>query len=213
MDNKPTTSPGSGSQALSTWPDPSAERVKAPSPQRVQARRELFWNNVIREMLTALSVMRLERESDVYDPAAEKGTRQTFDGRLAVITTLGARIPIAEVHPLFACSVPSSPESRELSEEVQCTVFQIRTPGGEVYTLPLHEIRAFHALTPELLAQIEEHARQQEQLRQPRGANQPFGFAAFTSLSRGLGDMKEVAGGEAPPEQEDGDDGEEDGEA
>lgn len=161
-------------------------------PQAAIARRELFWNNVIREMLTALSVMRLARDSQVYDPQAEEHLRDTFDGRLAVVTSLGARIPIAEVHPLFACSVNSSAEQREISEQVQCTVFQIRTPGGEVYTLPVHEIRSFHALTPELLAQIEAQARAQEEAAAAgRGetvgdeeGSRPFGFAAFTSLSQ-----------------------------
>ena len=86
----------------------------AGDPQAAAARRELFWNNVIREMLTALSVMRLARDSQVYDPDAEGHLRDTFDGRLAVITSLGARIPIAEVHPLFACSVNSSAEQREM---------------------------------------------------------------------------------------------------
>lgn len=157
-------------------------------PDLVIARRELFWNNVIREMLAALSAMRLTRDSALYDPDQEKEILQTFDGRLAIITTQGARIPIAEVHPVFACSVNTSAEQRELSEEVQCTVFQIRTPGGEVYTLPVHEIRAFHALTPELLARIEEQAKRQESSAsedsQSRG---PFGFAAFTSLARNGG--------------------------
>ena len=92
-------------------------------PQAAIARRELFWNNVIREMLTALSVMRLARDSQVYDPQAEEHLRDTFDGRLAVVTSLVARIPIAEVHPLFACSVNSSAEQGEISEQVQCTVF------------------------------------------------------------------------------------------
>lgn len=161
-------------------------------PEAAMARRELFWNNVIREMLTALSAMRLARDSQVYDPSAEEHLRDTFDGRLAVVTSLGARIPIAEVHPLFACSVNTSAEQRELSEQVQCTVFQIRTPGGEVYTLPVHEIRSFHALTPELLAQIEAQARAQDEAAaagrgepaEDQDTKRPFGFAAFTSLSQ-----------------------------
>ncbi|MCC6286175.1 MAG: hypothetical protein IT439_12890 [Phycisphaerales bacterium] len=170
-------------------------------PEAAIARRELFWNNVIREMLTALSVMRLSRDSQVYEPEAESHLRDTFDGRLAVITSLGARIPIAEVYPLFACSVNTSAEQRELSEQVQCTVFQIRTPAGEVYTLPVHEIRSFHALTPELLAQIEAQAQQDAAAAghgdeaEGDGSNRPFGFAAFTSLSRSA---KPATGSDAP---------------
>ncbi|MBX3364153.1 MAG: hypothetical protein KF866_05245 [Phycisphaeraceae bacterium] len=192
-------------------PKSGSARRRGASPEQIKARRELFWYNVIREMLTALSVMRIERETDVYDPAAEENARQMFDGRLAVITSHGARIPIAEVHPMFACSVSTSLETRELSEEVQCTVFQIRTPGGEVYTLPLHEIRSFHTLTPELLQRIEEQARQQEEARRPREGSQPFGFAAFTSLSRGLGPAGD--GPFSPQPDEGGEDEDEQGRA
>ncbi|MFG0326790.1 MAG: hypothetical protein ACF8SC_05935 [Phycisphaerales bacterium JB037] len=151
-------------------------------PLRTVARRELFWHNVVREILTSLSIVQVSRRSGVYDPEIEHATRETFDGRYAVITTLGQRIPIAEVHPLFACSINHSPESRDLSSEVQCTVFQIRTPAGEVYTIPLHEIRSFHALTPELMAQLEAQARLAAD-GPASDADQPFGFAAFTSIS------------------------------
>jgi hypothetical protein len=71
--------------------------------------------------------------------------------------------------------------------EVECTVFQIRTPGGEVFTLPLEEMRTFHALTPELMRKLERAARREARRRgEAPGEEQiPFGFAAFTSLSRG----------------------------
>ncbi|MEM8756793.1 MAG: hypothetical protein AAGF47_03315 [Planctomycetota bacterium] len=173
-----------------------------PPPGSVTGVRELFWQNVIREMLTSLSTAGMAYEAKV---AAAKRTRMTsvidtpegrvseieiepdpppnelFDGRLAVITTSGTRIPIAGVMPLFACGIDTSTHERALSVAVECTVFQLKTPTGEMYTLPLHEIRGFHALTPELV----------ETLRAQSGVgpgesseDEPFGFAAFTSLAR-----------------------------
>ena len=186
--------------------------------------RELFWQNVIREMLTSLSMvsMKLEAEhhaervapgSVIIDtpegtitqgtpigPGTEDGEEgedleveveseeaSLFDGRLAVITTLGNRIPIADVHPLFACGVTHNSDERSLATAVECTVFQIRTPQGEVFTLPLSEIRGFHSLSPELVEKLQMQA--EAQLNQLSGRpneenQQPFGFAAFTSLAK-----------------------------
>ena len=108
-----------------------------------------------------------------------------FDGRTAVITRLGQRIPIADVYPVFACSVPSASEhDRMLSADVQCSVFQIRTPSGEVYTLPVHEIVAVHALSEALVKRLEEAAAEAFDKEQEGENHQPFGFAAFTSLAR-----------------------------
>jgi hypothetical protein len=177
------------------------------------ANRELFWQNVMREILTNLSMLSAQRpppralppgaagaataEAPVPPPpqAPAPGAESTpaddddhpelFDGRLAVITRQGQRVPIADVFPLFACGI-STPRERMLSIAVECTVFQIRTPGGEVFTLPLHELRSFHALTPELMHKLERAARRQ--MRSRPGADEdrvPFGFAAFTSLARG----------------------------
>ncbi len=161
----------------------TAGRARGGDPASTLALRELFWHNVMREMLTSLSVMAMNRSQQPYDPAMEKAMRETFDGRLAIITTFGARIAIAEVHPVFACSVPSSQADRDRSAAVQCTVFQIRTPNGESHTLPLHEIRGFHALTDELMQQIEQMALLHQQGQGPE-SQEPFGFAAFTSLGR-----------------------------
>ena len=108
-----------------------------------------------------------------------------FDGRLAVITSLGQRIPIAEVHPVFGCGVPGPNGANPLSMIVECSVFEIRTPGGEVYTLPIHEIKAFHALTPELVEEIGRSAG----LEGSGDTETPFGFAAFTSLARNQGTL------------------------
>ncbi len=144
----------------------------------VAAARDLFWNNVMREMLTSLSVEFLR-----LDPEKPGKDAELFDGRLAVLTRAGERIPIAEVHPLFACGVDSAPGQRELSIAVECTVFQIRTPTGEVFTLPLAEIRGFHALSEELINRLEAMSSRGGEEEEGEGGK-PFGFAAFTSLSK-----------------------------
>lgn len=168
-------------------------------PGRTQGVRELFWQNVIREMLTALSTAAMKRDAAMQAArrkvmttsidsaegriseaviAPELPEDNLFDGRLAIITTQGTRIPIAGVMPMFACGINTSDHERRLSVAVECTVFQISTPTGEVYTLPLHEIRGFHALTPELVDTLRAQAAPNIQ------AEEPFGFAAFTSLAR-----------------------------
>jgi hypothetical protein len=137
------------------------------------ATRDQFWQNVMQEMLTGLSAL-----------CAQDQQRDLFDGRLAIITSLGQRIAIADVAPLFACGVPGSDENRSLSAAVECTVFQVRTPEGEVFTLPLHEMRMFHTLTEELIERVKAASRSAEGPDRP---DEPFGFAAFTSLARQRG--------------------------
>lgn len=224
--------------------------------------RELFWNNVMRDILMSLSVMRLEYAEAIEraqqleaagqalgtsgadtsaapapqapggpGPSALHGTRDgarnesgdesgeedegsedredgedgggsaeerlaakaesegielsgvpPFDGRMAVITQLGVRIAIADVYPLFACSIGDTAMERALSEDVQCSVFQIRTPQGEVFTLPLHEIRSFHSLSEELMREIAESASRED--ASGVKTTVPFGFGAYTSLAK-----------------------------
>jgi len=191
--------------------DPSLTQYRPP----VGELRELFWQNVIREMLTSLSMLSMKLEArqqaekiapgsviidtpdgtitqggpqqDGEEEEEEASEAELFDGRLAVITTLGNRIPIADVHPLFACGVTHNSDERSLATAVECTVFQIRTPPGEVFTLPLSEIRGFHSLSPELVEKLQRQA--EAQLNHLTGGpdeenQQPFGFAAFTSLSK-----------------------------
>lgn len=136
--------------------------------------REQFWHNVMQELLTGLSAL-----------SAEGNDRDLFDGRLAIITTLGNRISIGDIAPVFACGVPGTADERSLSLDVECTVFQVRTPEGEVFTLPLHEIRMFHSLSEELVERVKEAARHAEGAGSETG--EPFGFAAFTSLARQRG--------------------------
>jgi hypothetical protein len=159
--------------------------------------RELFWQNVIREMLTALAMQRArvvaEREAARKQLAMQgqelppMGPPEGFDGRMAVVTSLGERIPIADITPLFACSIGGTQRERALSEDVQCTIFQIHTPSGEVYTFPVQEIRGFHALTEDAMRSMEREARTAAEAAGEETAGRvPFGFAAFTSLSREL---------------------------
>lgn len=135
----------------------------------VSQTRQLFWHNVVREMLTGLSVLAQSKP-------------EFFDGRFAVLTTAGERVPIGEVYPLFACSIPGTAWEREASVAVQCTVFRITTPDGEVYTMPVHEIRAMHALTPELMEQLAE--AEGEAGDETDEETRPFGLAAFSALPK-----------------------------
>lgn len=162
------------------------------APGMVQA-REMFWQNVTREMLTSLAMQRarLVAQAEAYrkdqvgqgkdDPGPIKEV-PGFDGRIAVVTRHGDRVPISDIMPLFACSIGGNAHTRALSEDVQCTVFQIRTPSGEVYTFPVHEIRGVHALSEEAMRAMKEEAEGKDSGE----GGAPFGFAAFTSLSREL---------------------------
>jgi hypothetical protein len=146
--------------------------TEAPAPSnldQVMLARQMFWHNVVREMLTGLSAMGQARP-------------ELFDGRMAILTQGGERIPIGEVFPMFACALIGTPAEREASVAVECTVFRVRTPGGEVFTLPLHEIRALHTLTPELVKQLEQESL--NQLGDEESPPTPFGLAAFKPPAR-----------------------------
>ena len=169
---------------------------------QILASRELFWQNVVREMLIGLAgVPSRQNEPQPANGDANKPDANSadsaksdsaldpalLDGRLAIITKSGQRIPIAAVFPLFAWGV-SAPAARDLCLAIECTIFQIKTPDGHVLTVPLHEIRTFHALSPELMERLERSARRRAARRDAQGDDDapPFGFAAFTSLARGL---------------------------
>jgi hypothetical protein len=152
----------------------------------VRALRELFWQNVLRELLSALVVASMKRHAPSQGSTSgspsgsmSKEEEALLDGRVGLVTRRGERIPVASIIPVFAATAGRTPMQRAMSAAVEGTVFQIATPAGEVYTLPLHEVRGFHALSQELM----------QQLAGDEGpdANQhdtPFGFAAFTSLAR-----------------------------
>lgn len=145
--------------------------------------RELFWQNVLREMMSGLIVasMKLHAhdtgsgESEV--PTAQE--RSLLDGRVGLITRRGERIPVASIFPVFAATSGESPHQRAMSAAVEGTVLQVVTPAGEVYALPIGDIRGFHALSEDLIKQLEGP--------EDENHNTPFGFAAFTSLARTAG--------------------------
>ncbi|MBL0869554.1 MAG: hypothetical protein IBJ18_03140 [Phycisphaerales bacterium] len=129
--------------------------------------RSLFWTNFLREMLTSISATLTASSVPVQ-----------LDGRIALLTNHGERIPVAEVHPLFACSVPGSNVDRDLSAAVQCSIFRVVTPQGDAFTLPISEIRGVHALTEELQKQIE------AEMNMDSTSEAPFGFAAYTQTAQ-----------------------------
>lgn len=156
-------------------------------PGSIMQRRELFWQNVMQEILSGLSAAAAANAgrlsaSPVGAAGSGSPTADLFDGRLAVITKLGQRIAIADIFPLFACSLPMNARDSVLAMEVQCTVYQVRTPAGEVFTVPLHEIAAFHTLSAQLVERLQQAAGGPSDT--PQGDRKPFGFAAFTSLTK-----------------------------
>ncbi len=159
--------------------------ARGQSPTETQSYREVFWQNVIREMLISLIIAQAESQAQIQKekPSAEPMS----DGRVGIVTAQGQRIPIGRVSPVFAATFDQTPKMIELSHILQCTVFQIETPGGEVYTLPLHEIRGFHAISERTMDQVSNAAREQRYREGSPEEAEPFGFAAFTSLARSSG--------------------------
>jgi hypothetical protein len=167
-----------------------SQGAQAPDPfpvARVQIRRDVFWQNVCREILMGLAAAASESagRTGTGPTDAEMSTSPTshlFDGRMAILTISGQRIPIADVYPMFAFSVPGDAETRARSDDVQCTVFRITTPTGENFTLPISQIVGVHSLSQSLIEKIEEAEGHLE--NEPPQNRVPFGFAAYTSLAR-----------------------------
>lgn len=175
----------------------------------VQVRRDVFWQNVVREVLLALAAAAATDSGRISPTAAGAAsspspTADLFDGRMAVITTLGQRIPIGDVVPVFAVSAPGTLEDRVRSNDVQCTVFRIRTPSGESYTLPITQIVGVHALSDQLADQLEQAAQSMEDTDED-GNRLPFGFAAYTSLARSESETQDRANPQQPGEPQPGD--------
>lgn len=159
-----------------------------PNSVRVQARRDLFWSNVVRDSLMALASAAASSSARLKPTptAAQHSTKpvdELFDGRMGIITTLGQRIPIADIFPVFACSSTGSLADRERSTDVQCTVFRITTPTGETYTLPVSQIIGIHSLSEDLIKQLEAASEDLQEDGPESQHRLPFGFAAYTSLS------------------------------
>lgn len=162
----------------------------APDPYpvaRVQIRRDVFWQNVCREILMGLAAAAAESAGRTGTGPTDaqmspSPTSELFDGRMAVLTVSGQRIPIADVFPVFAYSIVGDEETRTRSNDVQCTVFRITTPGGENFTLPISQIVSVHSLSQSLIEKMEQA---QELLEDPGEQDDriPFGFGAYTSLA------------------------------
>ncbi len=168
-------------------PSTSTAQASGPTPvMRTQARRDVFWSNVVREILMALASAAAASSGRLdTGPAAANASSSPvddlFDGRMGVITTLGQRIPIADIMPVFSCSMPACDADRSRSNDVQCTVYRITTPSGESYTLPISQIIGVHSLSQSLIEDLEDDQGDDADLDQNRV---PFGFAAYTSLAQ-----------------------------
>lgn len=181
--NSKRHAPASRTRAPAT-PHASAAELLTPT---VRA-RELFWFNVVREILMSLwaasekpSTWKVQNQDRGDSPSPTPAAADLLDGRFSIVTNTGLRVPIAQVQPVFGCGVlDKASKEHWLSQAVECTVFQIRTPQGEVFTLPIHAVRAFHSLSEESMDQLGQSTR--EAGDESPGA--PFGFAAYTSLAR-----------------------------
>lgn len=172
-------------------PHPPGGYGHVPAPQsqpatiavtRVQARRDVFWQNVCREILMSLAAAAAQSSGRLgTGPSdAESSTSpvsELFDGRMGVITTLGQRIPIADVTVVFSCSFPGNELDRSISADVQCTIFRITTPTGETYTLPVSQVIGIHSVSNSLIEQMDDQNESDDD-------KVPFGFGAYTSLAR-----------------------------
>ncbi|MGD1915800.1 MAG: hypothetical protein ACFCBV_06410 [Phycisphaerales bacterium] len=190
-ENGATRMPGPGGMAM------AGGFGGATSARNAVELRQAFWHDMCREILTTLSAEGLRRQdrpagvelpgggqlvSTVTPPPSEP---ELFDGRIAILTHGGERIAIGEVHPMLACGINGDLADRTVSKAVECSIFQVMTPAGELYTVPVHEIRAFHALTPELMKKLEQAGRVNRSQRSgAEDRDMPFGFEAYTSLAR-----------------------------
>lgn len=186
--NPPTPHSSSPAAGLSAAPSAAGHPPSLPTPGVVERRRDLFWQNVVRESLMALAAAAQSsgRTSPTPSGAAHsaKPVGDLFDGRIAVITHLGQRIAIADIYPVFSCSINGSPNDRLRSADIQCTVYRITSPVGETFTLPISQIAMIHSLSDDLIRQLEAAAEAQtSELQEEDEEGLPFGFAAYTSLS------------------------------
>lgn len=177
------------------WSHPAdASASIVPQSMRVQARRDQFWSNVVRDTLMAMASAAAASSARLSaTPSAAQHSispvDELFDGRMGVITTLGQRIPIADLFPVFACSAVGSQADRDRSADVQCTIFRITTPTGETYTLPISQIIGIHSLSEDLMRQLE-NASEELQDDDQNHEGLPFGFAAYHELARSEAEAK-----------------------
>lgn len=191
-----------GGQIAPYGQTPGGEQALPHTAAIVQARRDVFWQNVTREVLMAMAsaaAAHSGRVSPTPSGAANSPSPvgDMFDGRMGIITTLGQRIPIADIIPVFSVSRPGCAEDRSRSNDVQCSVFRILTPSGESYTLPIQHIAGIHSLSDALADQLESAAAAMEG-EDEDGNKQPFGFAAYTSLARSETQAKAIPSPDEP---------------
>jgi hypothetical protein len=172
---------------------PQSSHASMPPVMRTQARRDVFWNNVVREILMSLASAAAAASGRLGTGPSDAQSSPSpvddlFDGRMGVITTLGQRIPIADIIAVFACTMDGCSADRSRSSDVQCTVYRITTPTGESYTLPISQIIGVHSLSDALVDQLEEQANIEGE-DDPQKI--PFGFAAYTSLAQSEEDEME----------------------
>ncbi|MEM9064562.1 MAG: hypothetical protein AAGB51_03635 [Planctomycetota bacterium] len=161
---------------------PEVNPASKPHPDHVRSARDAFWQNVVIEMLTSLTAQSYARATAGPDAPPPEGL-------FTLITHSSQKIPVAGIAPLLACSIS---DQRSLSAEVQCSVFRVYTPAGEVVTLPVSEIASVHAISREAQERLQK--ARAGMLPGPEGDDdEPFGFAAFTSLARSSRDEEERA--------------------
>ena len=172
MAEAPRKRAASGGRAAATPRRSTEAALPDIDAAQLEALRELFWHNIVREILGGLIAVSSKRP-------------ELLDGRFAILTHGGERIPIAHVTPLFGFTVRGSEGERQTSAAIQMTVFRVATPDGEVFTLPVTEIRAFHELTPELLSRLQQAENDEARAAGDDDAgSRPFGFAAFQALPK-----------------------------
>jgi hypothetical protein len=193
-----------------SWTHPADSAMSmVPQSMRVQARRDLFWSNVVRDSLMALASAAANSSARLSPTptAAQHSTSPVddlFDGRMGIITSLGQRIPIADIFPVFACSSVGTHADRERSADVQCTIFRVTTPTGETYTLPISQIIGIHSLSEDLINQLESASEDLQEQEADFGDRTPFGFAAYTSLARSEAEQNAARGPETKDQADSG---------
>ncbi|MBL4590389.1 MAG: hypothetical protein JKY96_00365 [Phycisphaerales bacterium] len=200
--------PAGGPVGMGHTPTGQQSGMAANPAARVLVRRDVFWNNVVRDILMAMATAATNSTGRLSPTvtgaqASPEPIDNMFDGRVGVITTLGQRIPIADIYPVFSCSSVVPGVDRSLATDVQCTIFRIKTPTGESYTLPISQISGVHSLSDELVQELERAAEEGSGVDQDHIEGAPFGFGAYTALARA--EKAEILGEVAESENSDPD--------
>lgn len=158
-----------------------SERIEAMSPRQVLELRQLLWTNLLRETLSALCMETERLERARRDGAEPDGGAHPLDGHVALMTATGERIQVAGVKPAMQFAVARTAHERQVAMALDSTIFQIRTPAGDIFTLPVSEVTGIHGLSDSIMRQLQAAERPSDEGQEA----QPFGFAAYTSVARG----------------------------